>query len=124
MEMHRNPLFWSISLGTWFGVRIRVSVFFPLMLIWLWFRLGLNLGSAVGGLLFGSVLLHEFGHILAANATGGSGDEVVIWPLGGLALVDNRGSTRSMILTAAAGPAVNLVLCLFTLPAVYFAGRM
>lgn len=121
MEMHRNPLFWSISLGTWFGVRMRVSIFFPLMQAWLWFHWGLNLGTAVGALLFVSVVLHEFGHILASNATGGTGDEIVIWPLGGLALVDSRGSTRSMILTALAGPGVNLALCLLTLPAVYFA---
>lgn len=134
MEMHRNPLFWSFGLGTWMGVRLRVSFFFPLLLCWRWYQYGSALGSVFGGLsiataicglLFISVLLHECGHILAARATGGrlGGDEILIWPMGGLARVDPRSTPRALMLTAAAGPAVNLVLCLLTLPAVFMSGH-
>lgn len=132
MEMHRNPLFWSLGLGTWRGMKLRVSIFFPMLLCWLWYQAGSALGSVLGGLtvsaticalLFISVLLHECGHILAARATGGSlgGDEILIWPMGGLARVDPRSTPRALMLTAAAGPAVNLALCLFTLPALFMA---
>src|SRR4029077_17842509 len=78
------------------------------------------LGGALFGILFASVLLHEIGHILAARATDGSGDEILMWPLGGLAFVETS-SARSQAITAAAGPLVNLLLCGLFLPAVLVA---
>ena len=36
--------------------------------------------------LFGVVLLHEFGHIWGARRTGGDGREILMTPLGGLAM--------------------------------------
>src|SRR5262249_1141075 len=36
---------------------------------------------------FGIVLLHEFGHVLACRQVGGRADEIVLWPLGGIAFV-------------------------------------
>jgi Zn-dependent protease len=63
------------------------------------------------GLLCISVLLHELGHCYAARRLDGEANEVLLWPLGGLARVDLPHSPRAHFLTAAAGPAVNLVLC-------------
>ena len=37
------------------------------------------------GILFVSVLLHEIAHALAAVWVGGHADQIVLWPLGGLA---------------------------------------
>ncbi|MEX2045048.1 MAG: hypothetical protein WD941_06820, partial [Opitutus sp.] len=37
--------------------------------------------------LFLIVLLHEFGHSLACRQTGGQANEIVLWPLGGVAFV-------------------------------------
>ena len=37
--------------------------------------------------LFLIVLLHEFGHALACRQVGGHADEIVLWPLGGIAFV-------------------------------------
>jgi hypothetical protein len=37
--------------------------------------------------LFGIVLLHEFGHALACRQVGGTAEEIVLWPLGGVAYV-------------------------------------
>ena len=37
--------------------------------------------------LFGIVLLHEFGHALACQQVGGTANRIVLWPLGGVALV-------------------------------------
>ena len=108
-----NPLYWSFSLGVWFATRVRVSALFPLILIVLCLRLqDFQLGLFVAAVLFTAVLLHEFGHVVAARLTGGSGDEIVIWPLGGLALVSPANHMRSRLLTTAAGPLVNLALCL------------
>src|SRR5262249_26318912 len=62
--------------------------------------------------LFGSVLLHEFGHCFAARSVNGDASEILLWPLGGLATVEVPHTPRDNFLVAAAGPAVNLCLCL------------
>ena len=127
MGTHGNPLYWSISLGTYFQTRVRVSVFFPLIVLVLCFRLhdeqiGISLGLWTSLVLFVSVLLHEFGHVFAARRTGGSAGEILIWPLGGLAEVRPADSSFSRLITPLAGPAVNLVLCLLTVLTVWERG--
>src|SRR5436189_3949491 len=37
--------------------------------------------------LFGIVTLHEFGHALACRSVGGRAEQIVLWPLGGVAFV-------------------------------------
>ena len=37
--------------------------------------------------LFVIVLLHEFGHSLACRSVGGQANQIVLWPLGGVAYV-------------------------------------
>ena len=37
--------------------------------------------------LFAIVLLHEFGHALACRQVGGRANQIVLWPLGGIAYV-------------------------------------
>ena len=115
MNSRESLLYWALPFGTWFGTRVRISVFFPLLVLVLCWKFGLALGGVVSGIVFLSVLFHEFGHIVAAHRTGGTGDEILVWPLGGLSYVQPAGTFRSRFSTAAAGPAVNLVLCLITL---------
>jgi Zn-dependent protease len=110
MNNRQNPLFWSFGAGTWSGVHLRISWLMPLLLVWFLYKFNLKMGGAVFGVLFVTVLLHEIGHILAARATDGSGDEILLWPLGGLAFVETS-SPRSQALTAAAGPLTNLLIC-------------
>src|SRR5207244_5592755 len=70
--------------------------------------------SLVMGLLFFSVLLHEFGHCFAARSVNGDAQEVLLWPLGGLANVEVPHTPRANLIVAAGGPAVNLVLALLS----------
>jgi Zn-dependent protease len=63
-------------------------------------------------LLFVSVLLHELGHVIGARRVDGDAMEVLLWPLGGLAYVDVPQTARANFIATAAGPAVNLVICL------------
>jgi Zn-dependent protease len=58
-----------------------------------------------------SLLIHEFAHIFVARLTGGVGNEILIWPLGGLAFVQPASTFRSQFLTPAAGPLSNLLVC-------------
>lgn len=119
MHDHKH---WSLSLGTWSGVRVRLHMFFllfvagTLYLNWLDHRQAENqsltwLVWASLLTLFVSVLLHELGHLLAAERLGTSVDEVVIWPLGNL--VSPRGATEPQVefVTAFAGPLANLLVC-------------
>lgn len=116
MNSRQNAFYWSFGVGTWYRTRVRISWLYPLLIAGICFKLGLPMGLALGGILFLSTLLHEFGHIIAGRAMDGTGDEILIWPLGGLAFVDAPNSTSAQIITAAGGPIVNFFLCSLTLP--------
>src|SRR4051794_32241242 len=123
----RDPLSWSIPLGRLFGITIKVHWLYPVVALGFILRVyyqksdtGANLwpdGAWIDvciltALAFVSVLLHEFGHCFAARWVDGDAQEILIWPLGGLASVDVPHTPRAHFLSAAAGPAVNLTLCL------------
>ncbi|HYJ04464.1 MAG TPA: M50 family metallopeptidase [Chthoniobacterales bacterium] len=60
--------------------------------------------------LFGIVLLHEFGHALACRQSGGTADQIVLWPLGGIAFVNPPRRPGAVLWSIAAGPLVNVLL--------------
>jgi Zn-dependent protease len=62
--------------------------------------------------LFLIVLMHEFGHALACRQTGGRADQILLWPLGGVAYVAPPQRPGAVLWSIAAGPLVNLVLVL------------
>jgi stage IV sporulation protein FB len=114
----RDPFSWSLPLGRMFGIIIRLHILFPIFVIAIWWRVAAEQGAALGvqmlvvmGLLFVSVLLHEFGHCFAARLVDGEANEVLLWPLGGLAKCDVPHTPRANFLCAAGGPLMNLLLC-------------
>src|SRR6185369_8768093 len=60
--------------------------------------------------LFGIVLMHEFGHALACRSVGGQANQIVLWPLGGVAYVAPPPRPGATLWSIAAGPLVNVVL--------------
>ena len=60
--------------------------------------------------LFLIVLLHEFGHALACRQVGGQADQIVLWPLGGVAYVSPPSRPGATLWSIAAGPLVNVAL--------------
>ena len=60
--------------------------------------------------LFVVVLLHEFGHALACRQVGGRANQIVLWPLGGVAYVDPPPRPGATLWSIAAGPLVNVAL--------------
>ena len=117
----RDPFSWSFPLGRLFGITVRVHILFPVVALGLVLRAATLKdappgtwidASVVVGLLFGSVLLHEFGHCFGARQVDGDAHEVLLWPLGGLAGVEVPHTPRANFITAAMGPVVNLLLCL------------
>jgi uncharacterized protein (TIGR03067 family) len=65
--------------------------------------------------LFGIVLLHEFGHVLACRSVGGIANRIVLWPLGGIAFVDPPARPGALLWSIAAGPLVNVLLLVPTI---------
>jgi len=124
--MFPDPYQWSFPLGRWFGVHVRVHVFFALMAVGLILRAGVAGvpkgqepingrwldATMVMGLLFFVTLLHEFGRCYAARLVHGEAQQVLLWPLGGLANVEIPQTPRANLIVATAGPFVNLLVCL------------
>lgn len=116
----RDPFSWSLPLGRVFGITVRMHLLFVFFILGMWLRAATNdqlpegSGTAMLVLLcfvFISVLFHEFGHCYAARSVDGDATEVLLWPLGGLAKCDVPHTPRANFITAAGGPAVNLLFC-------------
>src|SRR5580700_3450395 len=60
--------------------------------------------------LFVIVMLHEFGHALACRQVGGTANQIVLWPLGGVAYVNPPPRPGATLWSIAAGPLVNVGL--------------
>ncbi len=110
----RNPG-WSLTLGTVIGIPIRIHFTFLLLLVWYGYyssRMGHDLVLAILFLLllFACVVLHELGHAAMARRFGVRTREIVLYPIGGIARLENIPQGRAELLIALAGPAVNLAL--------------
>lgn len=106
-----NLLSGALWIGRIFDINIRVHVLFFLMVVVLvssgnqpWSR---EIGFYL--LLFGIVLAHELGHCLGARLVGGDAEEILLWPLGGLAVAQAPMRPWPQFVTIAAGPLVNLI---------------
>lgn len=99
--------------------QVRVSPVFALVALILGWRLGWPVGLVFTGVLFLTILAHELGHVFAARMTGGMADDILIWPLGGLAAVQPGPGPFAHLQTIAAGPLVNLLLALLFFPGFY-----
>jgi stage IV sporulation protein FB len=116
----QDPFTWAFPLGRFFGIPVKVNVLFPLVAAGLILRAAFQKDVPSGSwidaamlmaLLFVVVLLHEFGHCFGARAVDGDAQEVMMWPLGGLAFVDVPHTPRANFIATVAGPAVNVVIC-------------
>jgi Zn-dependent protease len=119
----RDPFTWSLPLGRFFGITVRMHILFVILILVIWLRVamasdteGYPPGSAaqiliVLGMLWLSVLLHEFGHCFGARLMDGEANEVLLWPLGGLAYCDVPHTPKANFVCTVCGPLTNLLLC-------------
>jgi Zn-dependent protease len=115
----RDPLSWSFPIGRLFGITVKVHVLLIFVFLGLYLRVatGETLEGAGAdmlvllGIIFLSVLLHEFGHCYGARLVDGDAQEVLLWPLGGLAYVDVPHTPWANFVSTVMGPLVNVLLC-------------
>src|SRR5882724_6477454 len=74
--------------------------------------------------LFLIVMFHEFGHALACRQVGGRADQIVLWPLGGVAYVNPPQRPGATLWSIAAGPLVNVLLLPVLWGLLYAEGRL
>lgn len=117
----RDPMTWALPVARLFGVTVKIHLLFPLIALGLILRAAADKSAAPGAwiettILFGMLLVivvfHEYGHIFGARYVDGDGDQIMIWPLGGLAYVDVPHTPRAHLIAAVAGPLVNVILCI------------
>jgi Zn-dependent protease len=81
-------------------------------------------GILVCAVLYGSVLLHEFGHAAATNLMGYRCKKIVLLILGGVAFQEMRMKTKHRLIAYVAGPVVSFLLTIIgvgtTLALVHF----
>lgn len=107
---------WAVPLYRAWGIRVRIHLIFVIMIVveLLW-ALGNSMAPPIYVVLglsavFLLVLLHEYGHCLACRWVGGEADDILMWPLGGLAYCRPPNDWRSSLITTLGGPGVNVVL--------------
>lgn len=116
---------WSFRFARVAGIDVKLHVTFFLILVFgavVWSTpFGLNgalFGILLMALLFACVALHELGHALMAKRLGIPVREILLLPIGGVAVLDRSPRTAlHELLIAAAGPAVNVVIVALLLPA-------
>lgn len=125
-----NPFTWSLPLLRVAGITVRIHLLFLVFVI---VQLSRALAPAQGqvadftltalsmAVLFVVVLAHEFGHCLACRLVRGDVDEILMWPLGGLAVCHPPRHWRAHLLTALGGPLVNVLILALAAPLLYMA---
>jgi Zn-dependent protease/predicted transcriptional regulator len=110
---------WSWKLGTFAGVDVFMHATFLILIgfvalsHWLVSQSLISVLAGVGFILalFGSVLLHEYGHALTARKFGIKTRDITLLPIGGLARLERMpDEPRQELWVALMGPAVNVVI--------------
>lgn len=109
---------WSPAIAKFAETRVRLHWTFLLFLLWIALAVLVREGvaAALEGLLFFSLLflcvvLHEFGHIVAARHFGVKTPDVLLLPIGGVSRLEKiPEEPRQEIVIALAGPLVSFVI--------------
>ena len=109
-----NPMTWGLPLYTAFGIRVRLHILFVFYiaaeLIGASFKGQFLWQASMLSILFVIVLLHEYGHSFACRWVKGEADQIILWPLGGLAFCNPPHHWKAELITVIGGPMVNVIL--------------
>src|SRR5689334_24942034 len=105
---------WSIPILRVSGIQLRIHVTFLLLIVWV--ALGSWSSAIFVLLLFLCVVLHEFGHAIAAKSYGINTPDITLLPIGGVARMERiPEEPKQELVIAIAGPMVNVIIaaCLY-----------
>lgn len=122
MDTHKRAS-WSVGLGRWAGIPVRLHmlffVFAAVTFYFGWYAAKIDMArvgqfTALTSLiiLLASVTLHELGHLFVAAKNHCRVHLVELLPWGGSSRFDSPRDPCSRLMIHAAGPAVNLLICL------------
>lgn len=119
---------WSLYLVTVAGIPIFLHFTFILMLIFIGLVEVRDNNPLFGGVffvlcIFASVALHELGHALMARRFGIKTDDIVLYPIGGIARLRSMGEGFQEFWIAIAGPSVNVVIACLLYAILRLTGR-
>lgn len=110
---------WSFRIFTFAGTEVRIHATFFLLLLLVGSQGMMNGQGWAGALdatvfilaMFGCVLLHEFGHVMAAKGYGIKTPDITLLPIGGVARLERMPRKPSQeFVVALAGPLVNVII--------------
>lgn len=110
---------WAWRIGRYAGIDVYVHATFLLLVVWVYLENQRTGGTALGFLysllflltIFAVIVLHEFGHALAARRYGIRTRDITLLPIGGMARLERMPEDpRQEMVVALAGPAVNAAI--------------
>lgn len=110
---------WAWRIGRFAGIDVFVHATFLLLVVWVYLenqQSGGSFNSFLHSLLFlltvfAIIVMHEFGHALAARRYGIRTRDITLLPIGGVARLERMPEEpRQELVVALAGPAVNLAI--------------
>lgn len=119
----------SLSVGTYFGIPVKIHWTFGYIIFYIIYTGYTDQLGVVGAVWFGvfilslflCVILHEYGHALAARRYGVKTMDIILTPLGGIArLMKMPDKPVQELVVALAGPAVNVVIAVVIYVVMYF----
>jgi Zn-dependent protease len=123
---------WAYRVARVSGIDIKVHVTFLFIVLLFGANWGFQHGTAGFGFgvllvaaLFACVTLHELGHSLAAQAFGITVREIILLPIGGVALLERTPAKPIQeFAVAVAGPLVNVIIAVLLVPPVVLSGDL
>lgn len=127
----RDPMSWAIPLFRAFGIQVKLHILYIVITLAMMLRVYTvdrthfaEFALIWVVMLFIIILLHEFGHCFAARKVEGEAEEILMWPLGGLAYCSVPHTPRANLIMTVGGPAVNVVICLVAGGAIFAASYL
>ncbi len=122
---------WSWKIGEFAGIGLFIHATFPLLIAFVALPALMYGGDILSALesvafilvLFLCVVLHEYGHALAARRYGIKTQDITLLPIGGVARLERMPEKPwQEFVVAAAGPAVNVAIAAILFVILFFAG--